>query len=143
MEAPAGELLAPGSVFAFLAEHMRRLFLKSKRGRAVDSTVLGDAVARQDSITQLIAGVHGSWQTACGSGEMLAALALTGHNPVNTTCCSANTANERRTAPSRMTTALTGPWSSGPSFGRTRGNRRVPTKASAGTTSGCTYGSRD
>lgn len=32
--------------------------LKSKRRRAVDSTVLDDAVARQDSITQLIAGIR-------------------------------------------------------------------------------------
>jgi hypothetical protein len=32
--------------------------LKSKRRRAVDSTVLDDAVARQDTITQLIAGIR-------------------------------------------------------------------------------------
>jgi hypothetical protein len=32
--------------------------LKGKRRRAVDSTVLDDAVARQDTITQLIAGIR-------------------------------------------------------------------------------------
>ncbi len=32
--------------------------LKGKRRRAVDSTVLDDTVARQDTITQLIAGVR-------------------------------------------------------------------------------------
>ena len=45
--------------------------LKGKRRRAVDSTVLDDAVARQDSITQLIAGVRRFGRDVPGGLELL------------------------------------------------------------------------
>nr|WP_078027931.1 transposase [Arthrobacter sp. KBS0703] len=50
----------------------------------------------------------------------------------NTTRCSANTANAPRIRPSRMTTARTGPWSSGPSPGGPAATAAYPTAASAG-----------
>ncbi|SEP86306.1 Transposase domain [Arthrobacter sp. OV608] len=46
--------------------------LKGKRRRAVDSTVLDDAVARQDTITQLIAGVRRFGRDVSGGQELLA-----------------------------------------------------------------------
>ncbi|MCP9002114.1 IS1182 family transposase [Pseudarthrobacter sp. RMG13] len=47
--------------------------LKGKRRRAVDSTVLDDAVARQDTITQLIAGIRRFGRDVPGSQELLSA----------------------------------------------------------------------
>jgi len=47
--------------------------LKGKRRRAVDSTVLDDAVARQDTVTQLIAGVRRFGREVPGGKELLAA----------------------------------------------------------------------
>ncbi|MHC6595236.1 IS1182 family transposase [Arthrobacter sp. C152] len=47
--------------------------LKGKRRRAVDSTVLDDAVARQDTITQLIAGIRRFGRDVPGGQELLAA----------------------------------------------------------------------
>ena len=47
--------------------------LKGKRRRAVDSTVLDDAVARQDTVTQLIAGVRRFGREVLGGKELLAA----------------------------------------------------------------------
>ncbi len=46
--------------------------LTGKRRRAVDSTVLDDAVARQDTITQLIAGVRRFARDIPGGQELLA-----------------------------------------------------------------------
>jgi hypothetical protein len=46
--------------------------LKGKRRRAVDSTVLDDAVARQDTITQLIAGIRRFGRDVPGGQELLA-----------------------------------------------------------------------
>lgn len=54
----------------------------------------------------------------------------------------ANTANAPRIRLSRTTTAPTGPWSSGPSPGSPAGTAAFPNAASAGTTPGCSYGSR-
>jgi hypothetical protein len=45
--------------------------LKGKRRRAVDSTVLDDAVARQDTITQLIAGIRRFGRDVPGGQELL------------------------------------------------------------------------
>lgn len=47
--------------------------LKGKRRRAVDSTVLDDAVARQDTITQLIAGIRRFGRDVPGGQELLSA----------------------------------------------------------------------
>ncbi len=81
--------------------------------------------------------------SAYGSGEMLATLARTAHTPTNTTPCWANTATAPRTRPSKMTTARTGPWSSGPSPGSPAATAAFRTAASNGTTPGCNCGSRD
>jgi len=58
--------------------------LAGKRRRAVDSTVLDDAVARQDTVTQLIAQVRRVSRVVPGAGEVAARVctrlaALTGH----------------------------------------------------------------
>ena len=47
--------------------------LKGKRRRAMDSTVLDDAVARQDTITQLIAGVRRFGRDVPGGQDLIAA----------------------------------------------------------------------
>jgi IS5 family transposase len=57
--------------------------LKGKRRRAVDSTVLDDAVARQDTITQLIAGIRRFGREVPGGKELLAAHA-TGYDYTRT-----------------------------------------------------------
>ncbi|MFP5368615.1 MAG: transposase, partial [Actinomycetes bacterium] len=49
--------------------------LKGKRRRAVDSTVLDDAVARQDTITQLIAAVRRFGREVPGGQDLVAAQA--------------------------------------------------------------------
>ena len=45
--------------------------LKGRRRRAVDSTVLDDAVARQDTITQLIAAIRRFGRDVPGGQELL------------------------------------------------------------------------
>lgn len=57
--------------------------LKGKRRRAVDSTVLDDAVARQDTITQLIAGVRRFGRDIPG-GQGLVAAHATGYDYTRT-----------------------------------------------------------
>ena len=47
--------------------------LKGKRHRALDSTVLDDAAARQDTITQLIAGIRRFGREVPGGKELLSA----------------------------------------------------------------------
>jgi hypothetical protein len=49
------------------------------RRRAVDSTILADAVATQDTVTQLIAAVRRVGRVVPGAGELIAA-ACTGHD---------------------------------------------------------------
>jgi IS5 family transposase len=53
--------------------------LRGRRRRAVDSTVLADAVATQDTITQLIAAVRRVGRVVPGAGELIAAV-CTGHD---------------------------------------------------------------
>jgi IS5 family transposase len=53
--------------------------LRGRRRRAVDSTVLADAVATQDTITQLIAAVRRAGRVVPGAGELIAAV-CTGHD---------------------------------------------------------------
>lgn len=47
--------------------------LKGRRRRALDSTVLDDAVARQDTVTQLIAGIRRFGRDVPGGKELIAA----------------------------------------------------------------------
>ena len=53
--------------------------LKGRRRRAVDSTILADAVATQDTVTQLVAAVHRVAREVPGAAELIAA-ACTGHD---------------------------------------------------------------
>jgi hypothetical protein len=53
--------------------------LAGRRRRAVDSTILADAVATQDTITQLVAAVRRVGRVVPGAGELIAAV-CTGHD---------------------------------------------------------------
>jgi Transposase domain (DUF772)/Transposase DDE domain len=53
--------------------------LKGRRRRAVDSTILADAVATQDTVTQLISAVRRVARTVPGAAEQIAAC-CTGHD---------------------------------------------------------------
>ena len=53
--------------------------LKGRRRRAVDSTILADAVATQDTITQLIAAIRRVGRVVPGAAEQIAAV-CTGHD---------------------------------------------------------------
>jgi hypothetical protein len=53
--------------------------LKGRRRRAVDSTILADAVATQDTITQLVAAVRRVARVVPGAAEQVAAV-CTGHD---------------------------------------------------------------
>jgi len=53
--------------------------LTGRRRRAVDSTILADAVATQDTITQLVAAIRRVGRVVPGAGEKIAAV-CTGHD---------------------------------------------------------------
>jgi hypothetical protein len=53
--------------------------LRGRRKRAVDSTILADAVATQDTITQLIAAIRRAGRLVPGAAEAIAAV-CTGHD---------------------------------------------------------------
>jgi hypothetical protein len=53
--------------------------LKGRRRRAVDSTILADAVATQDTVTQLVAAVRRAGREVPGAAEKIAAV-CTGHD---------------------------------------------------------------
>src|SRR6516162_7980733 len=53
--------------------------LKGRRRRAVDSTILADAVATQDTVTQLVAAVRRVGREVPGAAEKIAAV-CTGHD---------------------------------------------------------------
>jgi transposase-like protein DUF772/DDE family transposase len=53
--------------------------LRGRRRRAVDSTILADAVATQDTITQLVAAIRRVSRVVPGAAELVAA-ACTGHD---------------------------------------------------------------
>ena len=53
--------------------------LRGRRRRAIDSTILADAVATQDTITQLIAAVRRVARTVPGAGDLVARV-CTGHD---------------------------------------------------------------
>src|SRR5215469_15946798 len=52
--------------------------LKGRRGRAVDSTILADAVATQDTITQLVSAIRRCRRLVPGAAELIAS-ACPGH----------------------------------------------------------------
>ena len=47
--------------------------LKGRRRRAVDSTILADAVATQDTVTQLVAAIRRVAREVPGAAEQIAA----------------------------------------------------------------------
>src|SRR5580704_9303543 len=53
--------------------------LRSRRRRAVDSTILADAVATQDTVTQLVAAIRRVARVVPGAAEQVAAV-CTGHD---------------------------------------------------------------
>ena len=53
--------------------------LKGRRRRAVDSTILADAVATQDTVTQLVAAIRRVGRVVPGAAELITA-ACTGHD---------------------------------------------------------------
>jgi hypothetical protein len=53
--------------------------LRGRRRRAVDSTILADAVATQDTITQLVAAIRRVGRVVPGAGPLIAAV-CTGHD---------------------------------------------------------------
>lgn len=53
--------------------------LRGRRKRAVDSTILADAVATQDTVTQLISAIRRVGRQVPGAGEQIAAV-CTGHD---------------------------------------------------------------
>jgi IS5 family transposase len=53
--------------------------LKGRRRRAVDSTILADAVATQDTVTQLVAAIRRVGRVVPGAAELIAAV-CTGHD---------------------------------------------------------------
>ena len=53
--------------------------LKGRRRRAVDSTILADAVATQDAITQLVAAIRRAGRVVPGAAEQISAV-CTGHD---------------------------------------------------------------
>jgi hypothetical protein len=74
----------PHRVMAAIAEVIAATgVLKGRHRRALDSTVLDDAVARQDTITQLIAGIRRFGRDVPGGRELIAARA-TGYDYTRT-----------------------------------------------------------
>jgi len=53
--------------------------LKGRRRRAVDSTILADAVATQDTVTQLVSAIQRVAREVPGAAEQIAAV-YTGHD---------------------------------------------------------------
>ncbi len=54
--------------------------VSGKTRRALDSTILDDAVARQDTVTQLIAAIRRVARDVGGAGEIITAAATSGHD---------------------------------------------------------------
>jgi transposase len=65
----------PGRVFDAVAEVIAQTgVLAGKRRRVIDSTVLDDAVATQDTVTQLAAAIRKVARVVPGAGEVIAAV---------------------------------------------------------------------
>ena len=63
--------------------------LRGRRRRAVDSTILADAVATQDTVTQLVSAIRRVAREMPGAAEQIAAV-CTGHD-----YCQAGQAEDR------------------------------------------------
>ena len=63
----------PGRVFDAVAEVIAQTgILRGRRKRCVDSTVFDDAVATQDTVTQLVAAIRKVARAVPGAGEVIA-----------------------------------------------------------------------
>ena len=68
----AGRLERPNRIFEVVAEVVAETgALTGKTRRALDSTILDDAVARQDTVTQLIAAIRRVAREVPGAGEIV------------------------------------------------------------------------
>lgn len=75
---------APNRIFDAVKDVIARTgVLAGKTRRALDSTVLDDAVARQDTVTQLIAAVRRVGRVVPGAGDLVAAV-CTGYDYTRT-----------------------------------------------------------
>jgi len=71
----------PNRVFEVVAEVVGQTgAVTGRTRRALDSTILDDAVARQDTVTQLIAAVRRVARDIPAAGEIIAAAATSGHD---------------------------------------------------------------
>jgi hypothetical protein len=71
----------PDRVFDAVAELIARTgILRGKRKRAIDSTVFDDAVATQDTCTQLVAAMRKVARVVPGAGEVIAAVCVLGYS---------------------------------------------------------------
>jgi hypothetical protein len=72
----------PGRVFDAVAEVIAQTgILRGRRKRCVDSTVFDDAVATQDTVTQLMAAMRKVARVVPGAGEVIAAVCRLDYSP--------------------------------------------------------------
>src|SRR2546421_606390 len=95
LDTAVGSLVPAGGRFAVLAAHRAGVFpdadyavrtvveetgvLRGRRRRAVDSTILADAVATQDTVTQLVSAIRRVAREVPGAAGQIAAV-CTGHD---------------------------------------------------------------
>ncbi|MEJ2871985.1 IS1182 family transposase [Actinomycetospora sp. OC33-EN08] len=71
----------PNRIFEVVAEVIAQTgAVAGKTRRALDSTILDDAVARQDTVTQLIAAIRRVARDVPGADEIVAAVTTSGHD---------------------------------------------------------------
>ena len=71
----------PDRVFDAVAEvNLATGILRGRRKRCVDSTVFDDAVATQDTVTQLVAAIRQVARVVPGAGEVIAAVGTLGYS---------------------------------------------------------------
>jgi len=85
-----------------------------KQRRALDSTILDDAVARQDTVTQLIAAVRRVAREVAGAKDLIATHCTRLSNSVDRTTTRAGSLASRGTTP-LPATSWSPPWSTTPS----------------------------
>ena len=78
-ESPASQHPSPERIMAMLNGFQQTGILKGRRRRAVDSTILDDAVATQDTVTQLVSAIRKVAREVPGAAEQVAAV-CTGHD---------------------------------------------------------------
>jgi len=70
----------PDRVFDTVAEVIAQTGILTVRcRRCLDSTVFDDAVASQDTVTQLVAAIRRVARTVLGAGEVIAAVCMVDH----------------------------------------------------------------